>query len=154
LPHFAYYGFAIAFPLALAALIWYGRSQQPDPRPLGLGELWYLAILPGAVFIGLPLLQLRAAFTHLRQHRVPHTAHTISVSEQGVRASCVAAASEVRWEALHKVVETGEFFLFYYAPKCAFYLPKRALSDRDAQTVRLLAHTHAGDRSTLCAPAA
>ena len=37
---------------------------------------------------------------------------------------------------MHSGVETAEFFLFYYNKKCAYYVPKRALSDDDVLAVR------------------
>ena len=40
-----------------------------------------------------------------------------------------AADTRLKWEGLHKVRETPDLFMFYYSPRIAYYLPKRALGD-------------------------
>ena len=150
---FVFYGFVIGLPLVTLGLLWLGRSAMPGGS-LGLGDVWYLLIPIVLALVVLPLAQVYTAFAHRRQHRIPHTEHFVELNEEGVRAGCVAMTSEVRWEALHSARETKEFFLLYYSPKCAFYLPKRSLGGASGEAeARRSIRRHMGERARLLAPA-
>jgi hypothetical protein len=45
----------------------------------------------------------------------------------GLRVTAKAAETHLKWEGLHKVRETPDLFMFYYSPRIAYYLPKRAV---------------------------
>ena len=63
------------------------------------------------------------------------------------------AASTMRWDAFREAVETDEFFLFYLSPRIAYYLPRRAITDRRAANeLRVLLHSVLGDRARAVGP--
>jgi len=53
----------------------------------------------------------------------------------------------IRWAAIQRVVETRDFFLFFFNARQAHYLPKRAIpTAEDLQHVRELVGAHVGAR--------
>ena len=65
------------------------------------------------------------------------------VDAEGLEAGSPRARSRLTWQALHKVVETEEFFLFYTSPACAIQLPQRAIpSDAMRERLRQMVRTH------------
>jgi hypothetical protein len=65
---------------------------------------------------------------------------SIAVTEGGVRASSASSESVVPWDAMHRAIETEEFFLFFVTKMQAIYLPKRYLGHpADAELIRRLA---------------
>jgi hypothetical protein len=63
----------------------------------------------------------------------PATLHPLSLAleETGLRVITKAAETHLKWEGLHKVRETPDLFMFYYSPRIAYYLPKRAARGHD-----------------------
>jgi YcxB-like protein len=56
---------------------------------------------------------------------------------------------DVPWHALKKVVETDQFFMFFYNWQCGYYLPKRTLGPSEVAEVRQLVQVGMGDRARL-----
>jgi drug/metabolite transporter superfamily protein YnfA len=54
-------------------------------------------------------------------------------ADDGLALTNDHASNLVRWTAFTQAVETPEFFLLYYSPKCAYYLPKRIVAN-ESQT--------------------
>ena len=117
--------------------------------PIPERSFWVFALLAAYVFVGIPLVQLRAAFAHRTVHGPPHTFHGIELHEAGVRAYCDHTSSEFNWTAIHKARETTEFFLIYHTKNCACYLPERALHDKQIVHVRAILQQHLGDKATI-----
>lgn len=59
---------------------------------------------------------------------------------------------DVPWHAMVRGVETDQFFLFFYNKQCAYYLPKRALSETQCADVRALLRANLGERTVLLEP--
>jgi hypothetical protein len=53
-------------------------------------------------------------------------------ADDGLTMSSEGSSILVRWPSILQAVETKEFFLFYYSPKAAYYLPRRVVG-RDNQ---------------------
>jgi hypothetical protein len=72
----------------------------------------------------------------------PDDMHRV-VDADGLEAGAPRARSRLAWPALHKVVETDEFFLFYTSPACAIHLPQRAIPDQATrERLREMVRTH------------
>ena len=54
-------------------------------------------------------------------------------NDDGLALSNDHTSNLIRWTAFTEAVETPEFFLLYYSPKCAYYLPKRIVTN-ESQT--------------------
>ena len=73
--------------------------------------------------------------------------------EDGLAFSNAGAESLLRWSAVLEAAETPEFFLIYYAKKCAYYLPKRVIgSEVLADQLRGFLRGKLGERATHVAP--
>jgi YcxB-like protein len=76
--------------------------------------------------------------------------HTIELAEGGLRESGQVTATVIRWSAIVRVVETADFFLFYYTKSSAFYLPLSAVPPTDLGAVRAFLSAHVpADRTEL-----
>ena len=56
---------------------------------------------------------------------------------------------DIPWRVFVRVVETGQFFLFFYNSQCAYYVPKRVLDAQQIGMVREVAREALGDRVRL-----
>lgn len=76
-------------------------------------------------------------------------------ADEGLGLSNDQASNLVRWTAFTQAVETPEFFLLYYSPKCAYYLPKRVVeTEGQAVAIRGLLRDKLGEKAeSLVAPA-
>jgi hypothetical protein len=72
-----------------------------------------------------PWLQARRFRRHDPNAAYPFT-HTLGPDGLGV--STHTADLALKWAGLVKVRETPDLFMFYYNKRCAYYLPKRAIS--------------------------
>ena len=64
----------------------------------------------------------------------PNIGHPMrfSFDEDGLLVRCETAETRLHWTGMPRVAESPEFFLFFYSPVLAYYLPKRAVQDPDA----------------------
>jgi hypothetical protein len=68
-----------------------------------------------------------AAWSYPKQHPCVSKPFHVSLTDAGVRTTCDHSDTLVKWDGVRRVVETGDFFLFYVSDRCAHYLPVRAL---------------------------
>jgi hypothetical protein len=69
---------------------------------------------------------IRAWQTAQTDPNVRHpTTHVLD--DSGYHIVTHSATIDLRWEGLHKVRETPDFFLIYYSSRYAYYLPKRVV---------------------------
>lgn len=59
----------------------------------------------------------------------PNVAHpfTYEFGDSGLRLKLHTLSSELRWAGMARIRETADMFLFYYSPRTAYFLPKRAI---------------------------
>ena len=77
-------------------------------------------------------------------------AYSLALTETSLRASTAVGNSELNWSAFKKAVETREFFLLYFSPNMAYYLPKRSIQHAsDAEGVRALLRQKLGQKALL-----
>ncbi len=101
----------------------------------GPAEAWplgFLVIAVAALVLGLGRLAGWIQAWQLKRHD-PNVAHPIThfLDESGYHISTRTTDIDLRWDGLHKVRETPEWFMFYYSRRLAYYLPKRALASRE-----------------------
>ena len=120
-------------------------------------EMWLLYLAIAFVLIlrlGAPLIQrwqLRRLYAGSPILREPQQ-YEFTRDALAIRGG--PAASTMRWDAFREAIETDEFFLFYFAPRFAYYLPKRVIADpRSANGLRALVHSVLGERARGVAPA-
>jgi hypothetical protein len=58
-------------------------------------------------------------------------------------------AVDLSWAEIPRVVETADFFLFFRTKQSAYYLPRRAITNEQAEAVRALVRDALGDRASL-----
>jgi hypothetical protein len=69
-------------------------------------------------------------------------------ADDGLTMSSEGSALVVRWSAILKAAETKEFFLLYYSPKAAYYLPRKAVSRDDVDALRALLRAKLGAKAS------
>jgi hypothetical protein len=85
-----------------------------------------------------PCINALQVWSVRRKNRLVGGQQTFSFGDEGLRMSGAHWDGSVRWDAIIKCVETRSFLLFYFAPRFAYYLPKRVLSADDLASVRAL----------------
>lgn len=121
-----------------------------------VGENQYVRpaiIVTALVFLGLWFLLHGAGWASaLHQRRtdstIRHPIHHI-FGEHGLRVRGKSAEVSLRWRGMRRVIETGDFILFYYTPGRAYYLPKRVASPESLAQLRALVRAHAGNIADL-----
>lgn len=94
-----------------------------------LGVFW-IALLPWS--------QRRAARKLVKRDPSVRGPQERSVDATGFHSLGNGVRLDVPWHAMARAVETDQFFLFFYNKQCAYYVPKRALSDSQCAEVRTL----------------
>jgi amino acid transporter len=70
-------------------------------------------------------------------------------SSDGMKLAGALYVLDLQWAALHKVVETRDYFLFFTNPNWAFFLPKHALESSQFPEFRRLIESCAPGRAEL-----
>lgn len=111
---------------------------------LALG--WCFPISVGAgLFIG-PPVQVRA----LRQNnRAAAGPHVYKLTDAGLEMSSPGATATLTWANVVKVVESREFFLFYFAKSWAQVLPKRVVPQESLPSLRTALTQWVGSKARL-----
>jgi YcxB-like protein len=117
-------------------------------------EIWS-PILPYALILILILVMVRWGTPWLAARRIQRNDPSVKgefqhvVADSGVAVQTVAVTMELSWEHLQQVVETPEFFLFYYTSQSAYFTPKRAIPSADLPSLRDTIRAHMGTRARL-----
>lgn len=112
-------------------------------------------VLPYALVLALVSVSLRWWAPRFAARRVAREDPSVkgeirhTVSDSGFKVRGLAASVDLTWEHLAQVVETPEFFLYYYTKQWAYYTPKRAIPVADLAPLRDAIRSHVGDRARL-----
>lgn len=141
----------LVWPLLLGMAILYlatGYSWR-DLQLLGIAALFL-----GSLEVLAPIIhrwQVRRIFAGMPTARSTQVFH---FSDAGLQMSAGAASTTVGWDVVLQARETREFFLFFFAKRRAYYLPKRAVgSTEDQQILRDFLRTALGSRAASIAEA-
>ena len=112
---------------------------------VALGELQHVLVLIGLLAVVIPLAIMFYRITgQVRAWQLgradPNVKHPIkhTLDEAGYHIVTHTATIDLKWDGLHKVRETPDFFLVHYSRHYAYYLPKRVLGSEDVDAVRSL----------------
>lgn len=122
----------LVWPLLLGMAILYlvtGYSWR-DLQLLGIAALFL-----GSLEVLAPIIQrwqVRRTFAEMPTTRSTQLFH---FSDAGLQMSAGAASTTVGWDVVLEARETREFFLFFFARRRAYYLPKRAVGKAEDQRI-------------------
>jgi hypothetical protein len=91
---------------------------------------WALGVPALFVFV-LPLLTARLVL----KDRIRTNGVTYQFFESEIHIVTVLSTTELSWDAIRRVIETGSAFLFFTGPNLAFTIPKRCLEDSQSLSV-------------------
>ena len=144
------YGFFVGVPLlTLAAMLATGHDIA-RPSLIGL-PTWFLMLLgPAFVFVFLPLCHAFNVWQMRRRNASVCGVLTFAVSSEGFESHGRSFDVRLRWDAIHRVVETEQFFLFYVASAIAHFIPKSCISSpEDLRAIRTIIHDALGEKAEL-----
>ena len=73
----------------------------------------------------------------------------VALGEDAVRIQAPFVTAEWKWAAFHHARETSRFFLLYFSKSQAQFIPKRALSQGQAERIRALIARQVAKRTGL-----
>ncbi len=101
-----------------------------------------LSLLPWGVILVLWLYFLRSWAPRLMARSVARNDPSVKgvihhrIAEDGLHIRTDVAAVTLTWSHILQVVETPEQFLYYYAPRTAYYTPRRAIPEGTLEGLR------------------
>jgi hypothetical protein len=144
--------FVWAFGLGVpATIIWLNVGRHWDEvRPWE--AFWSVLpwVLLGAFYLLLvPTVYRTAARKALANDPSLRGPQSRSVDENGLHVRGASFAQDFAWSDIVRVVETPDFFLFYYNRRAAHYVPKRVLDAAGIEQVRALVRSKLSHRATV-----
>lgn len=118
-----------------------------------------LAILPWIVIVALWVFLLRYSTGWIAARQVAKNdpdivgGHTRVFREDGLYMSGATSSTRLSWDRIRRVVETDEFFHFFWTTNAAYYLPKRVIpTPQEEELFRAFVRGRIGERATLWIP--
>lgn len=114
-------------------------SISPAAMVEGSPAASVLCAVVGGVFVAWGALAYSiAAWSAVR--RLPRGDHSVAFTfREGSFTACGATEKEERpYDALHSVVEEGDYFFLFLAPQLGYIVDKRGLAPGEAETLRAL----------------
>ncbi|HET7551389.1 MAG TPA: YcxB family protein [Gemmatimonadaceae bacterium] len=119
-----------------------GHSWR-DLRLLGIA-----ALILGVLQLLLPIIQRWQVRRSYAEMPTARDAQVFRLSDAGLQMSAGNTSTTVGWDVVLEARETREFFLFFFAKRRAYYLPKRAVGDAvEQELVRDLLRAALGQRA-------
>ena len=144
------YGFFVGIPLVVLAAMFATGYDVTRPSVLGLPTWLVLLLGPAFVFFFLPLCHALNVWQMRRRNASVRGVLTFTVTEEGYESHGGHFDVRLRWDAMHRVVETRGFFLFYVSSAMAHFIPKACIaSPEELQTMRKIIYEAVGDRAKL-----
>ena len=137
---------AVLFSLVVIGIIVAGPDSKSEAF---LTALPYVLILVLLIFMtrwGSPWLAARRT---QRDDPAVHADFTHSVNDRAFVIRAGGTTVELAWDHIKQVVETPDFFLYYYRPNCAYFTPKRVIPVADLPDLRAALRSHVGARARL-----
>ena len=114
-----------------------------------LTSLWLYGVILLLVTLALVVVprllrrQVRRQFARTPSLREPQS---FRFTDSSLQMGNALATTELRWDAITEAAETSDFLFVYYAPKRAYYIPKRVIGNR-LDDVRQFLRTRLGSRA-------
>jgi hypothetical protein len=126
----------IASGFILVALTLAAVSSEDPAAVMAGGAPWLLLIIIWLTIFFFGLGWVAAWQTERSDPSVRDPMHR-AVSADGLKVITSAASVELKWHGIQRIVETEEFFLFFFNKQCAYYLSKHAVgSPVDQEALR------------------
>ena len=144
------YGFFVGLPLLVLAAMLVSGYDVSRPSVLDLPTWSVLLVGPAFVFVFLPMCHALNVWQMRRQNATLRGVLTFTVTSEGIESHGGSFDVRLRWDAIHRVVETKRFFLFYVSSTMAHFIPKDCISsDEELQTIRKIVYEAVCDRAKL-----
>lgn len=138
--------FAIAAPVVMGLMT--AQVVLTEGWNALLGTAMVFPIIFCTSLLTTPIIRLAVA-RNRRQN--PHLVgpHAYTFGEGGVHLESPLGTVNMPWSSFVRARETRGLFLFHFARKAAYFLPRRALRDHDEARLRELVAAHLGARAEL-----
>ena len=144
------YGFFVGIPLLTLVAMFATGYDVGRPSLLGLSTWVVLLSGPVFMFLFLPLCHALHVWQMRRRNASVRGVLTFIVTGEGFECHGGSFDVRIRWDAIHRVVETRRFLLFYVSSAMAHFIPKAfILSSEELLTIRKISHEALGDRAKL-----
>jgi hypothetical protein len=144
------YVFFVGVPLLLLAIMLVTGSDVSRPSALGLPVWAGLLLGPAFVILFLPLCHALNVWQMRSRNASVRGVLTFRVTDEGFESHGGSFDVTVRWEAIHRVVETKRFFLFYVSSTMAYFIPKTCIHlPEELQALRKIVYEAVGERAKL-----
>ncbi len=143
---------AFGFPLGLTLFsLFLGGLLQGHVR-WDRVLIWPWFFFPLFTYFGIPWITRWSIKRAMKQNHRLRGQITREVTAQGLECRDDGTSAKFEWRAIERVVETEEFFLFFYTAKCAYFIPRRMVPDVDLAPLRALVRRHVGQVELLDTP--
>ncbi|SRR6266566_4898164 len=132
--------------IVVIALIVAGPTSRSEAFFTALPYVLILALIVFMMRWGSPWLAARRT---QRDDPAVRGDFTHSVGDHAFTIEAAGSKVELTWDHIRQVVETPDFFLYYYRPKWAYFTPKRAIPPADLPSLRAALRSHLGTRVRL-----
>ena len=126
----------ILFVLLPATILLYGLVRWDNMGSYLLGYLPYLLLGPLLVFVGFPLTYYLNVSRMHKNNAVLQKPQTFELTADHLVMRGPLHNSDLSWDAVHRVVETGDTFLFFISKYAAHFIPKDLLSVDEIRALR------------------
>jgi YcxB-like protein len=144
------YGFFVGVPLLTLVIMLATGYDFTRPAVFGLPTWAVLLLGPAFMFVFLPLCHALNVWQMRRRNASVSGVLTFAVTGEGFESHGGSFDVRLRWDAIHRVVETRDFFLFYVAAAVAHFIPKACVgSPEELQAIRRIIHEAVRERAKL-----
>ena len=133
------YAFFIGFPLIGLAIVLRRGDEFSEPSIWDLPTWLVLSIGPLFAFVLLPLIHAAGVWQRRRKNVAIRGALTCTLSSEGFEMRGESFEMKLRWNAIHRAIETRDFFFLYIAAGAAHIIPKTwATSPSELEAMRTI----------------
>jgi YcxB-like protein len=131
------YKLSVAFFVVLpAAILLYGLTKAEHMGWYVLDNLALLILGPFLVFVGFPLTYYLTVSRLHKDNAIIGKPQTFEITRDQLVMRGPLHNSDLKWEAVQRVVETRHTFLFFVSKYAAHFIPKEAVRGADIVALR------------------
>ncbi|HEY4283185.1 MAG TPA: YcxB family protein [Chthoniobacterales bacterium] len=144
------YAFFVGVPTIILIVAVSRGWDLSRPGMFGLPGWAVLCACYGYMFIFFPLLQMFQLAAASRRNRTLLGMQHQAFTADGVTCSGEAFNTTLSWQAIHKAVETKQFFFLFFSARGAFFIPKvRIRATSELEQLRSVLRTYLHDKAHL-----
>jgi len=126
----------VFFVLLPAAMIGYAVLSGKQMGTFVLDNLVFLLLGPLLVFVGFPLTYSTQVARIHKNNAVPKNPQTFELTPDHLSMRGPLHNSDLKWDAVYRVVETRDNFLFFISKYAAHFIPKETLRPDEVVALR------------------